>query len=275
MMDARYNLTAIDARDRHPADLTFTNGFNRQQTKMKFVLPVRASDRHSPGLKIDGRLEDWSEADAVQAGPMVRMYNRPALQKQELQYGTNPAAVFTGWHDDNFYVSFKLQGISTKDLNQSRNFVDYQFRRAWGEDLCEILIQPLFSDNTVGPVLHIVCKPTGQWVERKLDPKMHVDPWQPLEGAAIRYSATIDPTDRGAGGTWRGEVAIPWKAITDTNRGIPPLLRFNFIQHNNATGESTSWAGPVDFGRDDSLMGLLYLREPNDPGMAGPAGPEH
>jgi hypothetical protein len=49
------------------------------------------------------------------------------------------------------------------------------------------------------------------------------------------------------------------------------LLRFNFAQHVHTTGQSATWAGPVDFGRDDSFMGLLYLREPNNPGMAGPA----
>ena len=266
MMDARYNLNAIDAKDKHPVQLTFTNGFNRQDTIMKTVLPVRPSDRHVPGLQLDGRLDDWSEADAIQAGPMIRMFNRPALQKHQVQYAGNPAAIFTGWHDDNFYVSFKLDGVSTRDLNQSRNFVDYEFRRAWGEDLCEILIQPLFSDNTVGPVLHVVCKPTGHWVERKLDPRLHADPWQPLEGAAIRYCAKMDPNGGGST-TWRGEVAIPWKAITDRSRGIPPFLRFNFVQHNYATGESASWAGPIDYGRDDALMGLLHLREPNDPGM--------
>ena len=45
----------------------------------------------------------------------------------------------------------------------------------------------------------------------------------------------------------------------------PALLRFNFVQHRTATGESATWAGPVDFGRDDSLMGVLHLRDPQDP----------
>ena len=45
--------------------------------------------------------------------------------------------------------------------------MDYDpLRRAWGEDLCEVLIQAVFDDNSVGPVLHVVCKPTGLWVER-------------------------------------------------------------------------------------------------------------
>src|SRR5436309_6025181 len=149
---------------------------------MKLVLPVAASDRRPPGLKIDGQLDDWSESDAIQAAPMVRMFDRPGLQKQQTLFATHPSEIFTGWADENFYVSFKLTGMSTKSLRESRNFVDYQFRRAWGEDLCEILIQPLLADNTLGPVLHVVCKPTGHWVEKKLYPRVS---YQELKGIDI------------------------------------------------------------------------------------------
>jgi hypothetical protein len=140
--------------------------------------------------------------------------------------------------------------------------VNYQFRRAWDEDLAQLLVQPVYNDNSVGPVLHLVVKPTGgHWVERKADARTNVDPWKPVEGAGIYYACTLD-------GDWRGEIRIPWKAITDADRGRPRLLRFNFSQHKNATGESASWAGPVDFGRDDAFMGLIYLRESDEPGMA-------
>ena len=47
----------------------------------------------------------------------------------------------------------------------------------------------------------------------------------------------------------------------------PVLLRFNFVQHKDATGESSSWAGPQDFGRDDAFSGLLQVREVDRPGM--------
>jgi hypothetical protein len=49
------------------------------------------------------------------------------------------------------------------------------------------------------------------------------------------------------------------------------MLRFNFSQHRAATCESASWAGPVDFGRDESFTGVLYLRTPPDAGIAGAA----
>ena len=92
------------------------------------------------------------------------------------------------------------------------------------------------------------------------------DPWPPFEGAGVRFKGTLD------GPTWRGEIAIPWKAIDenfdDPHRGRPIMLRFNFTQHKTDTGESASWAGPIDSGRDDAFMGLLYIRDTNIPGMA-------
>ena len=66
---------------------------------------------------------------------------------------------------------------------------------------------------------------------------------------------------------WRAELAIPWTAINDAKHqgARPNLLRFNFVQHKNLSGESSSWAGPLDFGRDENFTGLLYLRDPANP----------
>jgi hypothetical protein len=270
--EAKLNLELLDTRNPRPAEITFTNGFNNATSKLPFVLPAAGCDRLGPGLNIrDARLDDWSAVAPIQTGPLVRMFNRPALQKQELQSADQPATIYTGWGDDKFYVAFKLNGVGGGGggggggdaAAKGRNYVDYQFRRAWGEDLCEILIQPINDDNTPGPVLHVVCKPSGvQWVERKRDPKVFADPWQPLEGVPILYTASS------ASGAWTGEIAIPWQAITEKERSRPRLLRFNVAQHVHSTGQSASWAGPVDFGRDDSFMGLLYVRESTDPGMA-------
>jgi hypothetical protein len=267
-MSAKFDVHQLDKKDAGPSEITFVDGFSKRKSAMQFLLPVRASDRRQrPGLRIDGKLADWDPADAIQTAPLVRMLNRPALQKQQLQFADQPAGVYTGWADDHFYLAFRLSGVQTGPVTQTRNFVDYQFRRAWGEDLAEMLIQPVFADNSLGPVLHVVCKPAGHWIERKRAGARTSDDsaWQPFEGAAIRYTATMS-----GAGDWNGEVAIPWTAITDRDRGRPKMLRFNFVQHVHASGESASWAGPIDFGRDDTFMGLLYLRENVDPGVAGP-----
>jgi hypothetical protein len=193
---------------------------------------------------------------------MVKMLSRPLVQQQALEPASVPAKVFSGWAADNFYVAFDLRGVDTGIFKGGQNFVSYQFRRAWAEDLVELVIQPVY-ENGVGPVMHLVCKPTGTWAERKLDPRQHANPWDPMQGVNLRYKAALD------GDRWIGEVAIPWNSITDPNAPMPKLLRFNFVQHRHATGESASWAGPIDFGRDDSFTGVLHVREAQQPGVGG------
>ena len=196
-------------------------------------------------------------ADLIHDGPLVRMNNRPAIQAQTLQMSATHSTVFSSWARDHFYLAFAVAGLSP-ETSRRQNFIDYQDRRAWGEDLCEILIQPIGVNNKLGTLLHIVCKPSGGvWLERKSssDPNTP-SAWQPLDAAAVRYAAKMPDT------TWTGEVAIPWSALLSVGESRPALLRFNFVQHKAATGESATWAGPVDFGRDDSFMGLLYLRTP-------------
>lgn len=277
-LDGRFDLSKVADDSRTPIEVTFIDGDTREKYKAQASLPVAACDRREADLKLDGSLNDWDTADAIQDGPMVKMLDRPTLHEQEnesaksavrgdphvqtLRTASVPAQVFTGWSDENLYVAFKLSGMASNEIHFMRNFVDYQFRRAWGEDLCQILVQPVYDDNTLGPVTHVVCKPSGNWVERKLGPSESVAEWVPYQGGTgIRYAATLD------NGIWRGEVAIPWTAIDDPQHGRPHLLRFNFAQHNDKTGETASWAGPIDFGRDDSFMGLLVLREPVTPGF--------
>ncbi|MGH7214162.1 MAG: hypothetical protein ACREIT_05310 [Tepidisphaeraceae bacterium] len=269
-IEGRFNLDRLtEQASRQPVEVTFVNGFTKKQSKLRVVLPIAASDRREGRLAIDGSLGEWTAADAIQDGPMVRMIDRPALQSQHVRTASSASSVYTGWADENFYLAFKVTGAKPVDAGSGRNFIDYQSRRAWGEDLIQLVVQPVQADNTLGPVLHIAINPNGRaWVERKLDPRLHANPWQPLNGADVRFASTIEGPD------WRGELAIPWRAITaasaDAAPARPTLLRFNFVQHQTTTGESASWAGPVDFGRDDSFTGLIYVREPENPGMAGP-----
>lgn len=261
---ARVNPALVSDRSHTPTGLVFTQGYSRERTEVQMVLPLANSYRREGRLSIDGSLEDWSEAESIHAGPLVRMFDRPGLQRHELRRAATPSRLYSGWSDETFYLSFKVSGARRPEdgsVRAGRNYVAYQFRRAWGEDLVQLIAQPIYEDGTTGPLLHIVCKPGGNaWTERKLDPRLAADPWQPFD-SGVRYAGTLDGND------WRGEVAIPWKAFADPARGRPVALRFNFSQHKPTTGESATWAGPVDFGRDERLTGLIYLRELDRPGM--------
>jgi hypothetical protein len=221
---------------------------------MSIRLPVSVCERREGPLTIDGKLDDWSDADALQDGPLVLMMDRPSVQKQELKFAGGDSKIYSAFGRDNFYLAFSLEGLSP-DEHQAHNDVYYDARRAWGEDLCEVLIQPVYRDNSLGPVLHVVCKPNGaDWAERKGATTEFGDDWRATEGAGIRYATTT------AESRWRGELGIPWKLINAVDKDAPILLRFNFSQHRHQDCESASWCGPVDFGRDQNLMGVLYLR---------------
>src|SRR5699024_6986021 len=135
--------------------------------------------------------------------PLVRMLDRPTLQQHTLSFALTPSSVYSAWSEKNFYVAFKVTGLATTPLQSAQNFVRYDFRRAWGEDIVQLLMQAVYPDGSLGPVLHIACKPNGgQWSERKLDLREEADnAWEPLESGA-RYSCSVDKGD------WRGEVAI-------------------------------------------------------------------
>jgi hypothetical protein len=112
-----------------------------------------------------------------------------------------------------------------------------------------------------------VCKRNGQAVVSiKHSPKnqrLFGSAYKEMVGADLRYRMTVENA------VWRGEVVIPWNVINDKqHQGMrPTLMRFNFVQHKHASGESSSWAGPIDYGQDDSFMGLLYLRDVKAPGL--------
>ena len=129
-----------------------------------------------------------------------------------------------------------------------------------------MLVQAMYTDGTVGPLVHLSLKPGGNlWAEQRGDSRTSVEPWRNLE-IAPRYTTTLE------GNVWRGELAIPWTALIASEKtaalaaegkpNLPVMLKFNFSTHLRETGESASWAGPLDSSRDDSFTGVLVLKEP-------------
>jgi hypothetical protein len=269
LMESRVDLSKLGPETRKPIQLKFVDALRNRPSHLSVLAPVAASDRREGKLSIDGALGDWDEAaDAIQQGPMVVMLDRPNLQRQAMQMASTSSSIYSNWAAKHFYVAFKLDGLAGGEAKVGKNTVDYQLRRAWGEDLCEILVQPVYvAPGDVGQIVHLVCRPNGQVTAAiKASPKnqkLFGAEYKDVLGTNVRYGYALE------GSIWRGEVAIPLDLINDKNhQGMrPTLMRFNFAQHKQSTGESSSWAGPVDFGRDDSFMGLLYLRDIKAPGM--------
>jgi hypothetical protein len=268
-MEARVNLERLGPETRKPIQFKFVDADRKRPSHLSVMAPVAASDRREGTLKVDADLSDWDEAaDSIQHGPMVVMLDRPSLQRQAMRMADTNSSLYTNWARKDFYVAFKLDGLAQGTSRVEKNFVDYQLRRAWGEDLCEILIQPVYATpGDVGQIVHIVCKPRGQMViSTKNSPRnqrLQGNAYKPVVGANVMLANAVD------GSVWRGELKIPWELINDADhKGAQPrLMRFNLVQYKQSSGESSSWAGPIDYGQDDTFMGLLYLRDIKSPGM--------
>ena len=266
-MNARLDPSRVRLAKPVPIVVAYRSGFTGATTPMPLVAPVTRSVRRTAPFVINGSLDEWTGDDALQLGPLVKMMDRPEVQAHALDYASTRSEIYSGWTDDSLLVAFRVEGLGKSSrVLASRNFVDYQDRRAWGEDICQIVAQAMYDDGSLGPLVHIAVKPGGNiWVERQLDPRTHVDPWEEFE-SGVKYAATAE------GQIWRGELSIPWKALIDNDKtddmnrqgkpNIPTMLKFNFIQHKRATGESASWAGPIDFGRSDAFTGVIVLKEP-------------
>ena len=256
--------TRVNSR---PVGIAYRSGFTGINTPLQVVAPVSRVTRRIVPLTINGSLDDWGADDAIQTGPLVRMLNRPAIQSHTLESAATNTEIYSGFSESDLYVSFRVDGLAPAgNVLAARNFIDYQSRRAWSEDLCQLVMQAVYEDGVTGPLVHVALKPGGNlWVERKVDERLNVQPWQSFN-AAVRYAATLD------GSVWRGELAVPWASLINPDKdaelarqgkpNLPVMLTFNFIQHRRDTGESASWAGPLDSGRDDPFTGVLMLKEP-------------
>jgi hypothetical protein len=259
-VSAHLKLDQLVPASRQPLPLVFIDGFTGRPHHLQLIAPVAWCERRQGALPVvDGTLIDWVPDDALHEGKLVQMSSRPAIQNQELRLADTDSAIYSTWSAGAFHLAFRVEGVDTPTNISGRNFVQHELRRAWGEDVCELLMQAVYQDNTLGPLLYVALKPQGQYdIQRRLDRQQHANPWMGFSGADIRYFGGIDKNS-----IWRGEIEIPWDAFNaPAHQGKrPALLRFNFSQHRGRTGQSASWAGPIDFGRDESFMGVLQIRQ--------------
>jgi hypothetical protein len=254
-MEAKLNLDQITPDSSKPLQFAFTDGYTHAQYAGQAMAPVGVSDRREGGLDIDGSLNDWTNPSIIFDGHLTKMLDRPSVQQGKVHPADKPARIFSGWGDEDFYVAFHLSGVTNAPEVQS-NSIEYQMGRAWGDDLCEVLVQPIDDNSNPGTATYLAFKPNGVCVvEQRPNARGGQDSWQHTDASLVRYAA------RKNGGEWTGEAAIPWSLLIGDTVRRPRLLRFNFIQHTAATGESASWAGPIDSDRDINMAGLLYLRD--------------
>lgn len=242
-LDARVDPPLLASVPQPPARLRFTDAFDGAETIVEAMAPAASILRRAPP-RLDGALGDWTSDDAIHRGRLTRALRSGAAGRVEP--ASTDSAVYAAWSEAGLHLAFHVEASWQSGVHG--NVVRYDDGRAWGEDLCQVLVQAVTDDRTEGKWIHVVAKPTTHDVERLTEGQ-----WRPAGGSVVRYAATRD------GDVWRAEMTIPWEAMGLS--AAPALVKFNFTQHRDRACETSSFAGPIDHGRDTRLTGALLLRD--------------
>lgn len=189
--------------------------------------------------RLDGGLDDWTTADVVHSGGLVRMLDLPSAQSGRLVRSGKDTQILMRWTPEALSIGLRLSGVSQVSASTATNFAPETAGRGSGEDLCRLILR------SSGVELRLLLKPTGLTVEHA------------SAAAGVAYATRVDPDRERGERLWRAELRIPAQLLG--GRLSPgQALEMNLIRHDEATGESSSWAGPVD--RDlQPVYGLVLL----------------
>lgn len=233
-------------RDRLVAEVT--SGPERLRSKREMVVPAVHVLPAAKAPVLDGQLGDWGEDELIltkaegelaeQSG-LVRMLNRRSVQMSTLTRSPKPAKAYARWEAGALWVAIRFDGVSAENL-AATNFTREEQGRACGEDLCRMVLKRVGAGRD--QEVRLLVKPSGVTVEKG-----------ELPGERVLYASGVKD------GVWRAEMRIP-AALLGSELKDGTQLEFQLVRHDGETGESASWAGPVD--RDyEGLRGLLLIVE--------------
>jgi len=212
-----------------------------------------AASRLSGPIEVDGDLADWPAGRTNVAGDFLllgreRFSEAAAVENRP----TQPTTVFVGQDGTYLYVAFHCaerepERIRTTGTTQVR----YDGPTPTGEDLVEVLIDPLNTDSTdPSDLYHIVVKPSGAGF------------WEqgvglsPPAGQRRSWPADVTWAVGRAAGRWFAEIRIPlagFGAVGRRNR----CWRINFARLEARLGEYASWSGAIGHVYSPRRLGNL------------------
>ena len=134
-----------------------------------------------------------------------------------------------------------------------RNRVEYDDMIPVGEELVEILIDPLNAGTrTPGDLYHIVVKPSGSYlVERGIR-------FDPPCGFRSPWPTDIVVSARAVDDRWTVEIRIPLESfgVVSTEHAI---WGFNVTRYDASAQEFSTWSGAWGNAYDPLSLGNLYL----------------
>ena len=206
-------------------------------------------------VRIDGDLSDWPPGLANVASDFRSISQ--AESPVEGDTGARPAhrtIAFVRRDSEYLYIAINSEYDGPVSLPSSRrNRVDYDDMIPVGEELVEVLIDPLNAGTrTPEDLYHIVVKPSGSYlVEKGIR-------FEPPCGARSPWPVDIVVSARTFSDRWTVEMRIPLEAFGDDEVGHT-IWGFNVTRFDVARQEFSTWSGARGNAYDPLSLGNLYL----------------
>jgi hypothetical protein len=206
-------------------------------------------------IRIDGDLSDWppGAANVASGFRLVSWEAAEPLDERATQPEHATMALMMR-DEDHLYVAVNgMYDGRVAGLGSRRNTVEYDDLIPVGEELVEVLIDPLNSGTrSPADLYHIVVKPSGSYLtERGIRFDPPCGPWEPWP-AAVEIATRTHPT------RWTAELRIPLASFGEVGTDHA-FWGLNVTRYGLTGEEFSTWSGASGNAYDPLSLGNLYL----------------
>ena len=242
-----------------PIEFTTDEGvIHRSEARVCFVIAVPFAalrDRGAPPIRVDGDLSEWPPGATNVASDFRLITGGGSGRFDDAEADPQRRTVgFILRDGDYLYVAISAEAAA-QDLRQGsrRNSVNYEDLIPVGEELIELLIDPLNTGTrSAADLYHIVVKPSGTYMTEK---GIRFDP--PC-GEREPWPADIDVATGVSGDRWTVELRIPLDSF-DRGATAHAVWGFNITRYDASRREFSTWSGASGNAYDPLSLGNLYL----------------
>jgi hypothetical protein len=205
-------------------------------------------------IRIDGDLSDWPQGTVNVAGDFRPITGaNPALEGAD-SAPRNETLAFVMSDATHIYIAFHCAGGAAASPDaQRRKHVEYEDMVPVGEELVEVLIDPLNAGTRMpSDLYHVVVKRGGGDVTEKGARTL------PVVGTCEPWPVDLALAVKDDGSRWMAELRIPFSAF-ETSNPADTVWGFNVTRYDAQHHEYSTWSGAKGTAYDPLSLGNLYL----------------
>ncbi len=206
-------------------------------------------------ITIDGDLSDWPPGSFNMLGDFRLITGDRHGESDHRQ--THPLArtiAFVMQDDDYLYIAFNsVIDRAYREVSSTRNTVTYDGLTPVGEDLMEVLIDPLNSGTrSPADLYHVVVKPSGAHLAERgiaLNPPV---------GLRAPWAADVELGTQIRNDRWMVELRIPWSSFDGAVRDNA-VWGLNLTRFDRAAQQYSNWSGAAINAYDPMSLGNVFI----------------